>query len=491
MILKNQTISMDLHHRGITPVIDAVQGDDGSRTLELALTQSGVPAAVPENPAVLIRYKKADGTGGEYDTLEDGSPAWSAEENRLVLRLAAQMMTFPGAVDVTVSLSAGGALVSTFPIQLDVAPCAKAPAADSQDYFHISGFLAAPGNARKGQYLQVAEVDSSGRVTGIQAADAANAGMGGADWNAAPGQPGHIKNRPFYAETSYDTILKEYKPIYDENDGLFYILESFSLTEGAEYTVRWNGTPWVCTAMEVPLSDEVAVVGLGDMGALEGVPITGEPFGLICVPPELSSAFGGICGMIQPMDGTTDLTIAIEGFTETVHPIDPKFLGAMKGQKRFILNLDSFSASCAPPAPEDVDTAGLQAGIIVIYQGKEHSATVNRRDAYDMGAGITMHNVVFSFLHTSEGGGTTEVITCSWNGTAINGSVRKQVLTEPFTSPSDALRLYVIDEYSMIPSWHKSTDVLLDGIWMKGPNGKKYLFTADENGCLISEEKPF
>lgn len=68
-------LKLDLARRTMTPRIDVVHGDTGSRVLELALQAQGEPWAIPVDGAVMISYRKSDGTGGEYDRLPDGSSA--------------------------------------------------------------------------------------------------------------------------------------------------------------------------------------------------------------------------------------------------------------------------------------------------------------------------------------------------------------------------------------------------------------------------------
>lgn len=169
--MKMKSITMDLQKCGITPVIDAVQGDVWSRDLEICLFSDKYPYYIPDNTAVIIRYRKEDRTGGEYDTLPDGTPAWTVSGNVLTVTLSDQALTFPGRVLLTVTLVQAEKQLNSFPIEIHVHPNAHAVCAQSEDYFNISGFLVAPWNARKGQYLRVSAVNAEGRVTELEAAD--------------------------------------------------------------------------------------------------------------------------------------------------------------------------------------------------------------------------------------------------------------------------------------------------------------------------------
>lgn len=161
---------MELTHNSSSPVIYAVQDDKYSRCLELTLLANGSPWVIPEDAAVLIRYLKSDGKGGEYNTLPDENTAWTAEENVLTLTLAPQVLTCPGVVNLAVTLMRGQMQVSTFAILICVEPSVGAAAGGSEDYFHVPGFLPAPRDASVGQFLQVSAVDAAGHVTGLKAA---------------------------------------------------------------------------------------------------------------------------------------------------------------------------------------------------------------------------------------------------------------------------------------------------------------------------------
>ena len=113
-------VNTDLMRPSRTAVINAVQDDRYSRNLELSLYADEVPWNIPENTHVLIRYSKNDGKGGEYDTLPDGTAAWSAEGNQLTLALAPQVLTVPGPVSLSVRLVLEEKELSTFSILIHV-----------------------------------------------------------------------------------------------------------------------------------------------------------------------------------------------------------------------------------------------------------------------------------------------------------------------------------------------------------------------------------
>lgn len=191
-------LKMDLQKPGVTPILHAVQSDCYSRNVEIAMYSGGLPFTVPEQAAAVIRYRKSDGKGGEYDTLPDGTPAWKGRGNILTIALAPQVLTAPGSVALSVSLMEGESLLTVFPIHIAVQPVAAAQFAESENYFNITGLLPAPAGAKTGQYLQVAAVNGEGRVTAVAAVDLP-AGPGGyaqaetdptvPDWAKQPRKP--------------------------------------------------------------------------------------------------------------------------------------------------------------------------------------------------------------------------------------------------------------------------------------------------------------
>ena len=161
---------MELTQNTSSPVIYAVQDDRYSRQLELTLLAGGTPWIIPEDAGVLIRYLKSDGKGGQYNTLPDENTAWTAEENVLTLTLAPQVLTCPGVVNLAVTLMQGQMQISTFAIIICVEASVGTASKESEEYFHVPGFLPAPRDAAEGQFLQVSAVDAAGHVTALKAA---------------------------------------------------------------------------------------------------------------------------------------------------------------------------------------------------------------------------------------------------------------------------------------------------------------------------------
>jgi len=163
-------ISMDLDRYSV-PGFDAVCGDRNTRELEITLYAGGQVLEIPAEATVSVRYQKPDGTGGFYDLLPDGSPAWGISGNKIIMTLAPQTLTVPGCVIMTVCLTAGEREISTFQILMNVRPAVGMVPADSGNYWYLSGSLPQPENAAVGEVLVVESVDSRGRVTALKTAD--------------------------------------------------------------------------------------------------------------------------------------------------------------------------------------------------------------------------------------------------------------------------------------------------------------------------------
>ena len=138
-------ISIDLLRQEQPARIDAVQNDCG-RTLALMLHANGIPWPVPEGVTALVRYRKSDNIGGEYDTLPDGSTACRADGNVLTVALAPQVLTTAGETKLSVLLVKGSAAIRTFHILLQVQP-------EESCYEQVRGIV------KVLNYIQQADVD--------------------------------------------------------------------------------------------------------------------------------------------------------------------------------------------------------------------------------------------------------------------------------------------------------------------------------------------
>lgn len=134
-------IGMDLATRNIKPRVDVVQGDKLSRVLEVTLYNAGTAFYVPEGASVMMRYRKPDRTGGSYDTLPDGTQAWSAERNVVRFTLAPQMLTVPGRVEAQMEFILGESSIGTFSILFMVEEDPSAGVMESKDYLNMLSWM--------------------------------------------------------------------------------------------------------------------------------------------------------------------------------------------------------------------------------------------------------------------------------------------------------------------------------------------------------------
>lgn len=129
-------LRIDLQKKTLQPEIDAVQGDAYSRFLELSLYSGAAVWNVPEGTLVAIRYSKEDHTNGYYDTMPDGTSAWSIHDNVVTVQLAPQMLTIPGIVLTQIELLCGTTLIATFALKIRVEANTAAGVFRSENYIN-------------------------------------------------------------------------------------------------------------------------------------------------------------------------------------------------------------------------------------------------------------------------------------------------------------------------------------------------------------------
>lgn len=138
----NQELTLNLSADGIPPRLHMVQGDANTRTVVATLWDGAQPYTVPAASAVMIRFRKPDGTGGLYDTTESGAQV-TASGNTVTAPVATQMLAVAGVVQAQVDIygaATGKAAekLATFRFAVEVAPSVY-PDAEiiSSDYFNI------------------------------------------------------------------------------------------------------------------------------------------------------------------------------------------------------------------------------------------------------------------------------------------------------------------------------------------------------------------
>ena len=137
MIITHKLQPMDLASRGVPQRVDVMQDDKYSRNLQISLYENGSRWQIPRDVVAVIRYKKSDGTGGNYDTLPDGTLAYDISGNVLTVALAPQVCTAPGLVDFAVCLIQAESEITTFAVNIIVQPVPGADIA-SEEYENLT-----------------------------------------------------------------------------------------------------------------------------------------------------------------------------------------------------------------------------------------------------------------------------------------------------------------------------------------------------------------
>lgn len=134
-------IKYDIAKRGIPPVVDAVQGEKNSRSIELSVFANG--SAFPVDGCVCsLAFKKPDGTSGWYDTMPDGTVAFSINGNVISIKIASQVLTVAGEVNSAIRIEStdGSDRTTTFPIIINVSADPAIDAIKSDNYYSVQNW---------------------------------------------------------------------------------------------------------------------------------------------------------------------------------------------------------------------------------------------------------------------------------------------------------------------------------------------------------------
>ena len=355
---------MDLEGKEGNHWIEVSQWDTCTRHTRLALFTGPVPWVIPEDVQVRIQYRKEDGTEGDYDTLPDGTTAWTAKGNMLTLRLAPQVFTAVGKVILQASILQREKCLHTFTMEILVRPILEGAGGEPSDtYTYLTGILPVPETAEVGQYLRIAQVDNRNRVVRVEAADdpacdattvyilAEGESLSDVPENATlvvdtygapdldfgrvksvngitPDENGNVEimaggtsswndleDKPFdEVELIPETALVPF------GDGQFGIPIPASLKQGTKYTVTWNGTEYTATCIfdgeSRGLINDGANIATG-----EGIVFVIQLFDTVM------DDLGGMAGIAMDMGGAAAVTMSVA----EVIPLDSKYLPAVSG----------------------------------------------------------------------------------------------------------------------------------------------------------------
>lgn len=185
------SIGLNLSADAIPGRLHMVQGDSNSRTIVATLWDGAQLYSIPEGAAVMVRFRKPDGTGGLYDTSESGQKV-SYTGSIVTAPVATQMLAVAGDVFAEIDIFGGGAgaaaeRLATFRFVVEVAPCVL-PDAEiiSSDYYNIlaSKVAEAVSAAERAEQAQSAAAESA-EAAAASAANAATSVEGAVKYNTA------------------------------------------------------------------------------------------------------------------------------------------------------------------------------------------------------------------------------------------------------------------------------------------------------------------
>ena len=136
------SIGLNLSADAIPGRLHMVQGDANSRTIVATLWDGAQLYSIPTEAAVMVRFRKPDGTGGLYDTTESGNKV-SYAGSIVTAPVATQMLAVAGDVFAEINIFGSGSgtaaeRLATFRFIVEVSPCVL-PDAEiiSSDYYNI------------------------------------------------------------------------------------------------------------------------------------------------------------------------------------------------------------------------------------------------------------------------------------------------------------------------------------------------------------------
>lgn len=95
-------------------------------------------------------------------------------------------------------------------------------------------------------------------------------------------------------------------------------------------TVRYNGTDYITTAVEVP-EEAVGIAGVIAAGNLSAMNIDGGdaslPFVIALIPPAFSAQLGGAYGLFGALDSPESVSVSLITTGNVIHPLNDKFMG--------------------------------------------------------------------------------------------------------------------------------------------------------------------
>ena len=183
------SIGLNLSAYEIPCRLHMVQGDANSRTIVATLWDGAQLYSIPAGAAIMIRFRKPDGTGGLYDATESGDKV-SYAGSIVTAPVATQMLAVAGDVLAEIDIFGSGSgtaaeRLATFRFVVEVAPCVL-PDAEiiSSDYYNVLAAKVAEAVAAADQAEQAkSDAAASAAAAAASAADAATSAEGAVKYN--------------------------------------------------------------------------------------------------------------------------------------------------------------------------------------------------------------------------------------------------------------------------------------------------------------------
>lgn len=138
-----QFISMDFSAHGIPPRIYGKQDDSLSRAVKISLYNGGAAWPIPDGVTMMLRYRTPSGAIGLYDTMPDGTSAFSADGNAVTIQLVDQIFAQAGVTECELRIIDSSSGVSTWTFLAEVEKSASGDASIPSDYINVLTNLAA------------------------------------------------------------------------------------------------------------------------------------------------------------------------------------------------------------------------------------------------------------------------------------------------------------------------------------------------------------
>lgn len=203
------------------------------------------------------------------------------------------------------------------------------------------------------------------------------------DWNENDEtSPAYVKGRTHWVEGSFKEVYPErtIAPM-SEDEIMAYVAEPATNVPaiGDEVTVVWNGIEYTCECAAYNEGEGDMGVIFGNIGALmEGAEVTNDPFVFVVLFSEYAEIMGAgaVCAIL---DGSTSVAFSIDIGKETVHPLDLKYIGDLRGQKQITITIaedGTVTSDTEFAAAWAMDPGELQTGILI------HESSKYKGDTY-------------------------------------------------------------------------------------------------------------